>query len=173
MVPLIWAIGGLALVLSEFIIPEFVIFFFGMGALLNAFLIAVIPGLPANIPLQIIIWLGLSSVSLFGLRRYLARWFKGSRFSRERVESEVVGKSAVVIEEIGPDRPGRIKFGGTTWLAESFDQSFRVGEKVEILKRDGMKFIVTDSIMGLPTPLPAIDAGETPAGDEAQPPDTP
>ena len=150
MVPLIWAIAGLALILLEFVIPEFVIFFFGLGALINALFVAIIPGLAGNIPVQIFVWLGLSSLSLFGLRRYLAKWFKGSRFSREKVESEVAGKSATVLEEITPESPGRIKFGGTSWVATSFDQTFRPGEKVEILRRDGMKLIVTDSIMGLP-----------------------
>ena len=57
MVPLIWAILGLAMVVAEFVIPGFVIFFFGLGALINALLTAIFPGLAGNIPLQVITWL--------------------------------------------------------------------------------------------------------------------
>lgn len=148
MVPLIWAILGLAMVVAEFVIPGFVIFFFGLGALINALLTAIFPGLAGNIPLQVITWLGMSTVSLFGLRRTFSRWMKGRRFGEDD-QQEYIGRGVKVIEEITPDHPGRIRFDGTTWIAESYTESFRPGDRVEILARDGAHFIVTDSITGL------------------------
>jgi membrane protein implicated in regulation of membrane protease activity len=168
MVALIWAIAGLALILAEFIIPDFVIFFFGLGALINALLVAVIPGYAGTIPLQIIVWLGLSGLSLFGLRRYLAKWFKGTPFNRERIERADVGNKAVVLEEIRPESPGRIRYHGTTWIASSYDKTFAPGDEVEILNRDGTKFVVTDSIMGR-TEIEETDQGPEPP--EPKPPE--
>ena len=149
MVPLIWAIAGLALVLAEFIVPQFVIFFFGMGALLNSLILALVPALQQHIPLQIVIWLGLSTLSLFGLRRYFSRWFKGRKYE-ENDQSELVGSHAQVIEDITPDSPGRIRFGGTTWTAYAIDESFSKGDTVAIIRREGMRYLVTGSIPGLP-----------------------
>lgn len=150
MLPLIWLIAGLALISAEFIIPEFVIFFFGLGALANSLLIALFPGIAASVPIQIITWLGLSTLSLAGFRRYFAHWFKGKRLIAREREAKYVGRAATVLEEIAPDSPGRIRFGGTSWGAVSYDRKFAAGEKVEILKQDGITFVVTDSILGLP-----------------------
>ena len=41
----IWAILGLLLILVEFFVPQFVIFFFGVGALVTAAVTALVPGL--------------------------------------------------------------------------------------------------------------------------------
>lgn len=149
MAPLIWAILGLAFILAEFAVPEFVIFFFGVGALLNSLLTALVPGIAASIPLQVLTWLGLSAVTLFSLRRYLAGWFKGRRFVEDD-QTESVGQSVKVTEAISPEKPGRISFKGTTWIAESFDEAFEPGERVEILRREGTRFYVTRSLTGLP-----------------------
>ena len=59
-----WAILGLLLVLAEFVVPQFVVFFFGIGALLNALLVALFPGLSGRIPAQLLLWIVTSSVSL-------------------------------------------------------------------------------------------------------------
>lgn len=149
MAPLIWAILGLLFVVAEFIVPEFVIFFFGVGALLNSLLTAIFPGIAASIPLQIITWLGFSAATLFSLRRYLARWFKGRRFEEDD-QTEWVGRPAKVTEQIGPDAPGRISLNGTTWVAESFDETFKPGDRVEVLRREGTRFWVTRSLSGFP-----------------------
>lgn len=149
MAPLVWAILGLVLILSEFIVPEFVIFFFGLGALLNSVLTAIFPGLAANIPFQVLTWLGLSAVSLFSLRKYLSGWFRGRKFEEDD-QTDWIGRAAKVTEEIAPDKQGRISLNGTTWVAESFDETFKPGERVEVIQREGTRFLVTRSLTGLP-----------------------
>ena len=158
MLPLIWAIAGLALILSEFIVPEFVIFFFGLGALLNSLLIALVPPLAGSIPWQIIIWLGFSTLSLFVFRRYFSRWFKGRKFVEDD-QAELVGEMAEVLEDITPEKQGRIRFGGTSWTAYSLDESFKKGEEVAIIRREGMKYLVTGPIPGLPG-NPPVGSGD-------------
>ncbi len=167
MLPLIWAIGGLALILAEFIVPEFVIFFFGLGALLNSLLIALIPQLAGSIPLQIVIWLGFSTLSLIGFRRYFSRWFKGRKFVKVD-QAELVGEMVEVLEEITPDQPGRIRFGGTSWTAITDAGSFKKGDTVAIIRREDMKYLVTGSIPGLPGG-PLVEPGDGPPGDATLP----
>lgn len=141
----VWAVIGLLLVGSEFLVPGLVIIFFGVGALLTSVLAAIVPGLKSNVAFQILIWLGASGFSLALLRKYFSRVFKGKTLIEDGSKSS--GKSATVIEAISPERPGRVRFEGTTWNASSYTESFEPGETVEILKEDGLTFIVTKSII--------------------------
>ncbi len=136
----IWAIAGLLLILSEFFIPQFVVFFFGAGALINAALLALIPSLADRIPLQFVIWAFTSSLSLALLRRYAAKWFRGKNTADG--EDADAGKTAEVIETISPDAPGRIRYRGTTWKAISYDETISVGSTVTILKKENLSYLV-------------------------------
>ena len=149
MAPVVWAVLGLVFIVSEFVVPEFVIFFFGVGALFNSVLTAIFPSIAASIPFQILTWLGFSAATLFSFRRYLSRWFKGKKFEEDD-QNEWIGRSAKVTQGISPDNPGRISLNGTTWVAESYDESFEPGERVEVIKREGTRFLVTKSLTGLP-----------------------
>ncbi|MFP4483273.1 MAG: NfeD family protein [Spirochaetota bacterium] len=153
--PLVWAILGVVMTVSEFIVPGFVIFFFGAGALLTALLTWLLGGLEGNYLLQILIWLASSSLSLALLRRYFAKSFRGREYEGPR-DDEVIGHRVKVIEPIAPDEPGRVRFHGTSWLARSYDERFDVGETVEILQTEGSGFLVTRSILGNDAP-PRID----------------
>ena len=85
-------------------------------------------------------------LSLAGLRKYFAKAFKGKLITGLD-DSAVVGMKATVIEEITPEKPGRIRFQGTTWTALSFDEILPVGKTVEILQKEGLKFTVTSSLL--------------------------
>ena len=141
----IWAVIGLIFVGAEFFVPGVVIVFFGLGALLTSILSGLIPGLKHSMALQIILWLASSSLSLAFLRKYLSQVFRGKMVTTDG--SEPSGKIAEVTESISPENPGRVHFQGTTWKATSFTESFQPGEKVEIIKEDGLSLIVTKSIM--------------------------
>ena len=145
-IPYIWAALGLLLIGAEFFMPAFVIVFFGLGAFLTALLTAIIPGLKSGITLQIVTWLASSGLSLFFLRRYFSKVFKGNL--APAAENENAGRTATVVEAITPDEPGRIRFQGTTWKAISYDESFEPGETVEILKEENLTFVVTRSLLG-------------------------
>lgn len=137
---LFWAVAGLLLILSEFVIPQFVVFFFGVGALFNAALLAVFPGLSQRIPLQLVIWACTSGLSLALLRRYASKWFRGDE--RAIDDDTDAGQTATVVETIAPDSPGRISFHGTTWTAVSYDRTITTGETVTILKKENLSYIV-------------------------------
>ena len=139
----IWAVLGLALILAEFAVPQFVVFFFGLGALLNALLVALVPGLNGRVPLQILLWAATSGISLAVLRRYAAGWFRGSNRSPQESASADAGRTATVIETIAPDQPGRIRFHGTSWTATAVNETIPEGATVTILEKRSLTYLVT------------------------------
>ena len=129
---LIWFIVGLIFLLAEFIIPGFVIFFFGAGAWVVA-LLALFFNIPLNF--QLLIFLLSSVFLLIFLRKRVTQIFIGRQ---KRVESpddnldEFKGENATVIEEIVPGKPGKVEFHGSQWKAES-DDPIAAGKIVEII----------------------------------------
>lgn len=140
-IPLIWLIAGLLMIGAEFILPGFVIFFFGIGAIILSGLTWLIPGFRSNYILQFIIWLASSGLTLVFLRKFFSKIFKGKE-QRQTAEDEFVCKTAEVIEPISENRPGRVSFEGTTWKAIAFDETIKVGDMVEILKKENLTLIV-------------------------------
>ncbi len=146
-IPLFWILLGLILIGSEFLIPGFVIFFFGAGAILTGALTAILPVIRESLPLQILIWAGSSGLSLALLRKYFAPIFRGSLLSRSE-DRTAIGDKAHVLERIGPDQPGRIQYHGTSWPAVTYDdEPLEKDQSVEIMRKEGMNFVVTRSIM--------------------------
>jgi membrane protein implicated in regulation of membrane protease activity len=146
-------------VLSEFVVPQFVVFFFGLGALLNAVLTLIVPGLANRLPLQLLVWAATSGISLGLLRRYGAPWFRGETRHPGDDASDGAGSTAEVVESITPERPGRIRFRGTTWQARTFDETIPAGATVTILQKESLTYIVTAGDL----------LGENSTGDERVP----
>jgi membrane protein implicated in regulation of membrane protease activity len=138
---LIWAVIGLLLILAEFAVPQFVVFFFGLGALVNALLVPLVPGLSRNIPLQLVLWAITSGISLGLLRKYAARWFRGDN-AGGRNDADV-GLTATVLVEITPEIPGRISLHGTSWRAITIDETIPAGSTVTILGKENLSYTVT------------------------------
>ncbi len=141
----IWAFVGLLFIGLEFAIPGVVIIFFGAGALITSLLTAIVPGLKSSVALQILLWLGTSSLSLAFLRKYLSKVFRGKTLTNDG--SDPSGKTADVIERITPDRAGRVHFQGTTWKASSYTETLEKGEAATVLKQDGLTLIVSKLLM--------------------------
>ena len=146
LIPFVWFLLGLILMASEFVIPGFVIFFFGMGALASGIFTSIFPFLRSSVVWQVPIWLGASGLSLVVLRKYFSKIFKG-RFRGKERETEFAGRKVQVIEDIKPEMPGRVRFQGTSWKAVSDTESFEKGQEVEILKLEDLAFVVTKSIL--------------------------
>lgn len=129
---LVWFIVGLIFLLAEFVIPGFVIFFFGVGAWVVA-LIALFFNVPLNF--QLLIFLLSSVFLLIFLRKRVSRIFigrqKGAQSQDDNID-EFRGETATVIEEIVPGKPGKVEFHGSQWKAES-DETISAGKTVEII----------------------------------------
>ena len=137
---MIWLTVGCALMLAEFVVPGFIIFFFGAGAVLTSAALLVTPmGLPG----QFTVFLASSVVFLFVLRRLLPRIFSGMKkdSALPADEEEFAGETATVLEEIFPGRPGKILFHGSAWTAESAGACSQ-GEPVRIVRRNNLTYFV-------------------------------
>jgi len=140
-----WLIGGFIILMSEFFLPSFEVFFFGAGALLTGLLTWLVPGIGSSLGLQIGIWLGSSVLTLGLLRKRFGHIFKGKTIDANEQALLDAGQEAEVSKLISPTQPGRIKLHGTTWEARSFDETLEPGQKVSILKQEGMVYYVTKS----------------------------
>ncbi|RKX88290.1 MAG: NfeD family protein [Spirochaetes bacterium] len=143
--PFLWSLLGLLLIAAEMFIPGFVIFFFGSGAIITGFLSILVPGLSSNFALQGLIWI-LSSVFSFGFfRKKFAKIFRGTLLNKE-INSDL-GHTVKVIEAITPEKPGRVRFQGTSWKAISYTESFEPGVMVDIVKEENLTFVVSGTIL--------------------------
>ena len=146
--PFVWAILGILLMAAESLTPGFWVIFFGAGGLVTAALAWGMPGIADRPHLQVLLWLGSSTLLLALLRRALKK-----RFGARQARAESIGSRALVIEAIAPGKPGRIRFAGTTWRAESYDEELAAGETVEILAQENLTCFVS---------RPFLDGGEQP-----------
>lgn len=136
---LLWFVVGLVLLISELMLPGFVIVFFGIGAWITAALVAfgLLPGFNA----QLLVFLIASLLSLVLFRKRGKKYFEGD-VSRTMKPGEVFdsisGQRAVAISPITPNIPGgQVEFHGTPWSAES-DVPIAAGQAVEIVEQKSL-----------------------------------
>jgi membrane protein implicated in regulation of membrane protease activity len=140
---LLWFLCGVVFLVLELFVPGFILIFFTAGAW-----VAAIATLFIDITLtgQILIFIIASLVSLFTLRKYSLKTFKGK--TRDNIDDDYtvskIGKTAVVTKSISPHVPGEIKVLGSYWRAIAETQ-IAEGQSVLIVSQeseDGLTFKV-------------------------------
>ncbi|MBE6408475.1 MAG: NfeD family protein [Lentisphaerae bacterium] len=133
----LWFIAGVILILAEFMIPGFVICFFGIAALIVAGLVWLIPAL--SVTGQLLIFAALGVVLLLLCRLLLPRAFRGKKDDDELdIDSDnIAGSSCVCTEAISPQAAGKVEFRGSTWLAVA-DSLIAPGENCTVLSRNNL-----------------------------------
>ncbi len=118
---LIWFLIGLALVLSEFMVPGVILVFFGMGAWTAA--VTSWLGLTAGWTSQLLVFAISSIIYLVLLRRWFQARFMGFEGDRQDPSSnidEFQGQIVTVTEDINPETgSGKVEFKGAAWSARS------------------------------------------------------
>lgn len=137
----LWFIAGVIFVLAEFVIPGFVICFFGVSALIVAGLIWLVPSL--SITLQLLLFAALGVVLLLLCRLLMPRAFRGKK---DDVEldidgDDVAGATCVCTEAITPLAAGKVEFRGANWNAVA-DNEIAAGEICTVLSRNNLKLKV-------------------------------
>jgi membrane protein implicated in regulation of membrane protease activity len=134
-----WFVLGLVLILSEFIVPGFVIIFFGLGAWITA--LCTLIGLSPTISIQLAIFLASTVLTLVLFRKKGQRYFKGrvtGKLSENQSIDDIRGERATVKVDIQPNEiGGKVEFHGTLWNAES-DVAIPKGTTVEVLERSNL-----------------------------------
>ncbi len=136
--PLFWLIIGVILLFLELTLPGFVLFFFGVGALVTS-LGAYLFGL--SLSWQLFLFITASLASLFSLRNVIQKKFLQSSAEGEEKDEDIVlvnpGERGVVVGEILPPAEGRIKYSGTFWRATA-DEKIDEGEIISIVSQEGL-----------------------------------
>lgn len=136
-----WFIAGIILILSEFIVPGFIICFFGVASLIMAGVMYFYPGIPLVFQLLSFVITGV--LLLIACRRFMPRAFRGTKDDHERdIDSDDVADSdCVCIAKITPGTPGKVDFRGSTWNATA-QHEIAEGEQCIVLKRNNLTLTV-------------------------------
>ena len=133
----IWIVMGIVLLLMELAIPGFIIFFFGIAAIIVGVICLI---LPISMNLQLIFFILLSLFMVFFLRKKMKSIFAGKVKSGNEIDDTTdsfVGEKAVVISRITPDRGGKVELHGTSWNAES-DETLEVDQTVIVIDKTNL-----------------------------------
>ena len=135
----IWIIVAGVFFIAEIFTTGFLVFWFGLGALIVSFLSFIIP----DIIIQTIIFLILSVIFIISTRPLVNKFLK-TKNVQTNVFSEV-GKHGIVIQELDSKKnQGQIKVKGEVWSAEELNgKNVPVDTEVVIVKIDGVKAIVS------------------------------
>lgn len=137
-VTVLWVVLLVLFTVIEAVTIQLVSIWFALGAL--GALIASFCS--ADIRLQLIIFLGVSIISLIATRP-LVKKFTSSRIQSTNAD-RCIGENAIVVEEINNLlAKGQAKINGNTWTARSSDGSIIAeGSTVVVEKIEGVKLIV-------------------------------
>lgn len=135
----IWLIvAGFSFIL-EIATVGFLVFWFGVAALIVCILSLFIPSLVAQFAIFII----LSALLICLTRRFSEKITKKDTIVTN--SNSIIGKKAIVKKDISSTSNGQIKVNGDIWtavLSEDFTDSISEGNTVEIEKIDGVKAVV-------------------------------
>ncbi len=133
----VWLIIAGLFFVAEIITVGFLVFWFGVGALIAM----IVSFFTSNIIIQTAVFILSSSILLFATKPFVKKFVdvkptKTNAFS-------IIGKKALVIKEINSHSVGQIKINGEVWSAESEnDEIIPKDSEVEILQIKGVKVIV-------------------------------
>lgn len=137
---LFWFILSVLFFVLEIFVPAFVLFFFGLGALITSVLNLL--GLLPTLNLQLLTFIFSSLLSLVFLRKTFIKLFKGKKDDIRLEDSELIGKTCICVEDIVPDEgKGKVEINGTFWSALA-DVPVIKGSLVEVISRKDLKLKV-------------------------------
>lgn len=140
---LTWAfvVGGLLLMAVETVLPGGVAGFLGLGGLVIAGLRAL--GLLIDPWTAIITWAFLSVGFTLALRPLAMRFIQGDiSLALTDEDAEAMGETVEVLEPVGEEEPGRIRFRGASWDARTVEGRLPKGAEAKLLYRDNLTWIV-------------------------------
>ena len=134
----VWLIIAGLFFVGEIATVGFLIFWFGIGALIAM----IVSFYTSNIIIQTTIFVISSTILIFATKPFVKK-FADVKKTNTNVYS-IIGKKALVIKTIDPIHSvGQIKINGEVWTADSENnQVIDEGSEVEILEIKGVKAIV-------------------------------
>jgi len=137
-----WLVFGMLLIIAELFIPSFTVFWFGLGALLVAGFLWLLPEMALS--WQLFIWAAASSLFTFAWFRF----FKGLMPDRTKAGvplEAIVGESGQVIKAPEDSRKGMVRFA--TPLLGSEEWPFSCAQPVKVGDRVFVKDIAGNTLL--------------------------
>ncbi len=135
---LIWFLAGLALIISEFVLPGVILVFFGMGAWIAA--ATTWMGLTPTWTAQLLTFAVSSVILLVALRRWFRTRFFGyveDDQSPEENLDDLAGHEVRVTSDILPGKAGQVEYKGAAWSARS-ETALTAGTPAVIVSTEGI-----------------------------------
>lgn len=136
----IWLIVAGVCFIIEMITVGFLVFWFGIGALLTMIISLIFPD---NLLLQSTVFVLSSALFIFLTKPFIEKFAKSDKKMLTNAYS-IIGKKGIVTQDINPTHGvGQIKVAGEVWSAKTADGStIEKGTQIEVHKIDGVKAIV-------------------------------
>lgn len=134
---LVWLIVAIAFGIMELLTPSLTLIWFSIGAVILIFLSSFID----SIIIQVLVFTVISIAMLAIATKKIVK--KDESYQYHTNLQGVISKGGIVKEDILPSKPGIVVVGREEWTAVSFnDEPIKKGEKVDIIKIEGVKLIV-------------------------------
>ena len=160
-----FVIGGLALLVSEAVVPSLVAGFFGVAAILTGGLHAI--GLVDSLPATLLVWAMTSVALVLPFRPMLQKLAGKAQSHRDPTDvdadRDAMGEVVDVVEDVSEENDiGRIRFQGTTWQARCTTGTLKAGERAQLVYRQGSLWVVEPvAVEGAHRELFAVDSTAT------------
>lgn len=137
-ISVLWFVVGFSFFLLEFLVPGFILFFFGIAAWLVALITLFFD---IAIDTQLIIFLVSALVTVVLFRKWVKEKLGMHKAGPKVLEDEYIGKIAFAETEITPEKNGKVEFKGASWDAKS-EEHIASGQQVEIVETKSILLIV-------------------------------
>lgn len=131
-----WAVGGIALIIAELVVPSFVIVWFGLAAFVVALAVAMAD---LSLTTQLALWL-IASLAM------LSAWFRIFRPNQFKTriglsDANVIGEIGLLTRRVAPFEKGEVRFqkpvlGADLWPCIA-DEEIEAGSRVKVLAVEG------------------------------------
>ncbi len=136
-----WLVFGAILVFLEFVLPGLIVVFLGAAALIVGWALHV--GWLSGLLESISAWFVVSLVLIISLRSFCYRLMPGETETHSTDEDfDAFGKVVEVVQDLEPNKPGRIRFQDSTWPAICYGETIPSGQKAKIVTRDNLMWVV-------------------------------
>lgn len=129
---MLWLVAGSILCLLELLVPTaYVAFLMGI----SAFVVALVAWVLPQFPIQVVLWLLLSTTLVFLSRRFIPH---------PKASKNLDAIVAQTLTEIPAGETGRVLYEGNSWRARCEDETDAIApnQKVYIVRREGTTLIV-------------------------------
>ena len=135
-----WCLLGLVLMALEVMTPGgFFIMFFGTGAV--AVGVVDLMGISLALPVQVLVFVGVSIVSLLLFRKPLQERF--ARMTPQNKVDSLVGEAAKALDEIPAGGRGKVELRGSSWSAENVGaETIAQAQRCRVERVDGLTLFV-------------------------------